>query len=129
MDLPPPTDDALAQPTRARLFAMLRDLRGPASTEELAERLALHPNGVRLHLARLRDAGLVVRERSPQAPGRPRDMWLIAPDARPTGEPPTGYANPRPLVGASHLPKPAHTAHRGGDRATDRPRPRARNRR
>lgn len=93
MDLPPRTDDALAQPTRARLFAMLRDLRRPASTEELAERLALHPNGVRLHLARLREAGLVVRERSPRAPGRPRDMWLIAPDARPTGEPPTGYAN------------------------------------
>jgi predicted ArsR family transcriptional regulator len=93
MDLPPRTDDALAQPTRARLFAMLRDLRRPASTEELAERLALHPNGVRLHLARLRDAGLVVRERSPQAPGRPRDMWLIAPDAQPAGEPPTGYAD------------------------------------
>ncbi len=93
MDLPPPTDDALAQPTRARLFAMLRDLRRPASTEELAEGLALHPNGVRLHLARLRDAGLVVRERSPRAPGRPRDMWLIAPDAQPTGEPPTGYAD------------------------------------
>jgi predicted ArsR family transcriptional regulator len=55
MDLPPRTDDALAQPTRARLFTMLRDLRRPASTEELAERLALHPNGVRLHLARLRD--------------------------------------------------------------------------
>ena len=93
MDLPPRTDDALAQPTRARLFAMLRDLRRPASTEELAERLWLHPNGVRLHLVRLRDAGLVVRERRPRAPGRPRDMWLIAPDAQPTDEPPTGYAN------------------------------------
>jgi predicted ArsR family transcriptional regulator len=93
MDLPPRADDALAQPTRARLFTMLRDLRRPASTEELAERLALHPNGVRVHLARLRDAGLVARERSPQAPGRPRDMWLIAPGARPTGEPPTGYAD------------------------------------
>jgi predicted ArsR family transcriptional regulator len=93
MDLPAPTDDALAQPTRARLFAMLRDLGRPAGTEELAERLALHPNGVRLHLARLREAGLVVRERNPQAPGRPRDMWRISPDARPTGERPTGYAN------------------------------------
>jgi predicted ArsR family transcriptional regulator len=93
MDLPPRADDALAQPTRARLFEMLRDLRRPASTEELAERLALHPNGVRVHLARLREAGLVVRERSPRAPGRPRDMWLIAPDAQPAGEPPTGYAN------------------------------------
>jgi predicted ArsR family transcriptional regulator len=93
MDVPSPSDDALSQPTRARLFAMLRDLRRPAGTEELAERLALHPNGVRLHLTRLREAGLVVRERIPEAPGRPRDMWQISPDARPTGEPPTGYAN------------------------------------
>src|SRR3954449_4111727 len=93
MDIPSPSDDALAQPTRARLFTMLRDLRRAAGTEELAERLGLHPNGVRLHLARLREAGLVVRERSPQAPGRPRDMWLIAPDAQPGREPPTGYAD------------------------------------
>ena len=93
MDLPSRADDVLAQPTRARLFTMLRDLRRPAGTDELAERLALHPNGVRVHLARLRDAGLVVRERSPRAPGRPRDMWLIAPDARPACVPPTGYAN------------------------------------
>jgi predicted ArsR family transcriptional regulator len=93
MDLPARPDDALAQPTRARLFAVLRDLRRPAGTEELAALLALHPNGVRLHLERLRKAGLVARERSRQARGRPRDMWLIAPDARPGGEPPTGYAD------------------------------------
>jgi predicted ArsR family transcriptional regulator len=93
MDLPTRLDEALAQPTRARLFALLRDLRRPAGTEELAERLALHPNGVRLHLERLRKAGLVRRERTRQGRGRPRDMWLIAPDARPNGEPPTGYAD------------------------------------
>ncbi len=93
MDLPSRTGDALAQPTRARLFATLRDLRRPAGTEELAERLALHPNGVRLHLARLREAGLVVRERSRDAPGRPRDMWQLAAGARPGGEAPTGYAD------------------------------------
>jgi predicted ArsR family transcriptional regulator len=93
MDLPSRLDEALAQPTRARLFTLLRDLRRPAGTEELAERLALHPNGVRLHLERLRKAGLVARERTRQGPGRPRDMWVIASDARPTGEPPTGYAD------------------------------------
>ena len=92
MDLPPPSDDALAQPTRARLFTLLRDLRRPAGTEELAERLALHPNGVRQHLTRLLEAGLVVRERR-KTPGRPRDMWLIAADAQPSREPPTGYAD------------------------------------
>ena len=93
MDLPSRLDDALAQPTRARLFTLLRDLRRPAGTEELAERLGLHPNGVRLHLERLRKASLVVRERTRQSRGRPRDMWVIAPDAQPTGEPPTGYAD------------------------------------
>jgi hypothetical protein len=32
-------DDALSQPTRARLFALLSELRRPAGTAELAERL------------------------------------------------------------------------------------------
>jgi predicted ArsR family transcriptional regulator len=91
MDLPARPDDALAQPTRARLFSLLAELRRPIGTEELAERLDLHPNGVRVHLERLRDAGLVARERMRQARGRPRDMWLIAADAQPTGEPPSGY--------------------------------------
>lgn len=93
MDLPVKTDDALGQPTRARLFDLLGELKRPAGTQELAERLDLHPNGVRLHLERMREAGLVVRERSKQARGRPRDMWLIAPDASPGGDPPTAYAD------------------------------------
>ena len=56
MDLPTRPHDALAQPTRAQLFTVLSDLRRSASTDELAERLALHPNGVRVHLDRLREA-------------------------------------------------------------------------
>jgi predicted ArsR family transcriptional regulator len=93
IDLPTPPDDVLAQPTRARLFRLLGELRRPASTEELAVRVGLHPNGVRTHLERLRKAGLVARERPPQRRGRPRDIWVIAPDARPGGDPPSGYAN------------------------------------
>ena len=93
MDPPARPDEELAQPTRARLFAILSELRRPVGTEELAERLALHPNGVRVHLERLRRAGLVARERTRQARGRPRDMWSIAPDARPGGEPPSAYAD------------------------------------
>lgn len=94
MDLPPKlVNDALAQPTRAQLFTALSDLRRPAGTEELAEGLGLHPNGVRAHLERLRQAGLVVRERTRQGRGRPRDMWLVAPGAQPGGDPPTSYAN------------------------------------
>ena len=93
MDIPTPRDDALAQPTRARLFGMLSELRRPAGTEELAGRLALHPNGVRVHLQYLREAGLVARERTRQARGRPRDMWLIAADAFPGGDRPSAYTD------------------------------------
>jgi predicted ArsR family transcriptional regulator len=93
MDLPSKPDDVLAQPTRARLFAMLNELRRPASTEELAVLLELHPNGIRLHLERLSDAGLLARERSRHGRGRPRDMWAVAPDAQPGGDPPSAYAD------------------------------------
>jgi len=93
MDLPTRPDELLAQPTRARLFEALTDLRRPVGTEEMAVRLDLHPNGVRVHLDRLREAGLVARERTRQARGRPRDMWSIAPSARPGGDPPSAYAD------------------------------------
>ncbi len=92
MDVPTRPGDVLSQPTRARLFALLGELRRPATTEELAERLELHPNGVRVHLDRLCTAGLVSRGRRRQARGRPRDVWSISPDAQPGGDPPTGYA-------------------------------------
>jgi predicted ArsR family transcriptional regulator len=92
VDVPSRPGDVLAQPTRARLFALLGELRRPAPTEELAELLQLHPNGVRTHLERLHDAGLVLRERERRSRGRPRDTWLISPDAQPGGDPPTGYA-------------------------------------
>ena len=92
MDVPNRPGDALAQPTRARLFALLGDLRRPAPTEELAERLGLHPNGVRTHLERLNEVGLVSRSRERIARGRPRDTWTISADAQPGGDPPTGYA-------------------------------------
>jgi predicted ArsR family transcriptional regulator len=85
--------DALAQPTRAELFALLGELRRPASTDELAEWLDMHPNGIRLHLERLETDGLVVRERERQARGRPRDTWSISPEAQPGGDPPTAYAD------------------------------------
>jgi predicted ArsR family transcriptional regulator len=81
----------LAQPTRRRLFALLSDLGGSAATDELAERLALHPNGVRTHLQRMRDAGLVIHRRVARPRGRPRDEWAIAPTARPGNDPPHAY--------------------------------------
>src|SRR5690242_19331742 len=91
MDLPTRPDDALAQATRAQLFSVLGELRRPVSTDELAQRLALHPNGVRMHLERMREAGLVTRDRPRPRRGRPRDMWMVATDAQPGGDPPSAY--------------------------------------
>lgn len=93
MDVPDIRDDPLTQPTRARLFALLAELGRPAGTEELAHHLGLHPNGVRVHLERMRTAGLVRRERDRGGRGRPRDLWLVSPDALPAGDPPTAYAD------------------------------------
>lgn len=86
-----PEGDVLAQATRARLFARLASLGRPAGTDELAAEPGLHPSGVRVHLERLRGAGLVSRARVPQDRGRPRDSWQLAPDALPGGEPPDTY--------------------------------------
>jgi predicted ArsR family transcriptional regulator len=93
IDIPlaPDPDDALSQPTRARLFALLGELKRPASTSELAERLELHPNGVRLHLERLQQDALVERARTRSQRGRPPDTWTIAAGARPAGEKPRAY--------------------------------------
>ncbi|HEX5309070.1 MAG TPA: helix-turn-helix domain-containing protein [Solirubrobacteraceae bacterium] len=87
------SDDVLSQPTRARLFALLGELARPAGTVELSEHLGLHPNGVRLHLERLEQDGLLVRESQPQTRGRPRDSWRIAPDAQPGGQAPRAYGD------------------------------------
>ena len=84
-------DDVLAQPTRARLFALLTELKRPAGTVELAERLELHPNGVRNHLERMEQAGLVERAQVRRQRGRPPDAWRIAAGARPGGDPPRAY--------------------------------------
>ncbi len=93
MDLPEPAEGALAHPTRARVFGLLVERRGPAGTDELAADLGLHPNGVRRHLERLEQAGMVIRSRVRKGQGRPRDSWTVAADARPGGEPAHGYAD------------------------------------
>ena len=90
---PAARDDALAQASRARLFRLLAELQRPASTDELAEHLGLHPNGVRTHLERLHEAGLIARSRERRPRGRPRDSWSIDPQAGPSGDPPSAYAD------------------------------------
>jgi predicted ArsR family transcriptional regulator len=86
-------DEVLAQPTRRRLFMLLGEMGRSAGTEELAASLDLHPNGVRVHLERLREAGLVERVRTRQARGRPRDMWSLDPRAVASIQPQRAYAD------------------------------------
>ena len=78
--------DALVQTTRRRIFELFAEFGGAVSTDDLAARVGLHPNGVRAHLARMQEAGLVVRRRAAQARGRPRDEWAVAPDAEASPE-------------------------------------------
>jgi predicted ArsR family transcriptional regulator len=84
-------DDPLSQPTRARAFEYLSQLRRPAQIEEIAEHLSLHPTGVRVHLARLEEAGLVQRRPIRGGRGRPRFEWTVAPDAMPRGQRPDAH--------------------------------------
>lgn len=107
VDLPSANpDDVLAQATRARLFALLGDLGRPAGTEELAQRVGLHPNGVRIHLERLLEAGLVVRRRAAQGRGRPRDEWSVSPAAAPGGAPPQAYGDLARWLARAIPPRP-----------------------
>lgn len=89
MELPRvPDDDVLADPTRARLFEQLVDLRRPATSTELSERTGRHANTVRVQLRNLADAGLVERTPVRHGRGRPRHMWAVAATAMPAGRPP-----------------------------------------
>lgn len=93
MDLPRSTDGALAQPTRARIFAFLIDKRAPADTQEIAAAFGLHPNGIRTHLERLEEGGFVVRSQERIGAGRPRDIWTVSPQAHPGGSSPRAYGD------------------------------------
>lgn len=47
MGLPEGAPEVLAQPTRARLFSLLGELKRSAGTSDLADLLGLHPNAYR----------------------------------------------------------------------------------
>lgn len=88
-----PEDDALVASTQARLFAALRELRRPASTQELGALVGRHPNTVRVALTRMADSGLVERRLVHQPRGRPRHTWAIGARARPGGARPDAPAD------------------------------------
>ena len=99
-DLDVSGEDALAQPSRAHLFGLLAELKRAAKTTELAARLDMHPNGVRIHLERLEQAGLVAGLACRGRRGRPADAWTIAPDARPGRSAAAGVSGSGTVAGA-----------------------------
>jgi len=73
---------ALGDDTRFAIYKELGRSPAPLSATDLAERLALHPNTVRPHLDRMREAGLVEVEPMHRGTvGRPQLRYSLAPGA------------------------------------------------
>lgn len=82
--------EALADPTRFAAYEMIRGAAQPVSVAEVTEGVGVHHNAVRVHLAKLRDAGLVTETReAPRGRGRPRLLYAVAdPVEQPPGADP-----------------------------------------
>ena len=79
---PLPVFKALGDDTRFAIYQELGRSPAPLSATELADRLALHPNTVRPHLDRMREAGLVEVEPIHRGTvGRPQLRYSLAPGA------------------------------------------------
>jgi len=82
---------ALGDNTRYAIYLELARSARPLATADISETLSLHPNTVRPHLERMRDAGLLDVEVGARGDvGRPQHRYSIAPDSPSLGlEPPT----------------------------------------
>ena len=92
---------ALGDETRYALYRELAGSTAPRSAADLAEALGLHPNTVRLHLERLRDAGLLEVEAIHRGRvGRPQHRYSLAPGAPGLGFDPPAHVLLAGLLGA-----------------------------
>src|SRR5579862_7062641 len=83
---------ALGDNTRYAIYLELARAATPLSTGEIAEALDLHPNTVRPHLERMRDAGLLEVDTDPQGlVGRPQHRYSVARDAPSLGLEPSAF--------------------------------------
>jgi len=87
-----PVFKALGDNTRYAIYLEVARSAAPLSTAEVAEALDLHPNTVRPHLERMREAGLLEVETGGQGMvGRPQHRYSIAPDAPSLGLEPSSF--------------------------------------
>lgn len=97
LSMPPHTEiaRALGDPTRAAIHDFIRDASEPVTIAQITERLQLNHTGIRRHLGKLRDAGLILESReAPSGRGRPGLLYSAAPgpEGRPAVEPHTELA-------------------------------------
>ncbi|MGH3449048.1 MAG: helix-turn-helix domain-containing protein [Nocardioidaceae bacterium] len=74
LGLDPSSLRALAHPTRVRILSLLT-VEGPATSAQLAHRLAVHSGSTSWHLAKLAEAGLIIED--PDR-GTRRERWWQA---------------------------------------------------
>lgn len=90
---------ALGDETRYEMYRELGASTAPLSAQDLSERLGLHVNTVRLHLERLREAGLVEVEAQHRGTvGRPQHRYSLA-----AGAPGLGFDPPSHVLLAGLL--------------------------
>jgi len=106
---------ALGDETRYAMYQELTQATGPISAQELADALGLHANTVRLHLERLREAGLVEVEAIHRGTvGRPRHRYSLA-----AGAPGFGFDPPAHVLLAGLLATLAERVGADADEAAD----------
>ena len=101
---------ALGDETRYAMYRELATATSPLSAQDLADRLGLHANTVRLHLDRLREVGLVDVEAVHRGTvGRPQHRYFLAAGApglgfEPAVEPGDGTAEGAARIEFLHCP-------------------------
>lgn len=115
--------------SRAQVLAALQSSDEPATVNDVAERVGLHPNTARFHLDGLVEQGLARRETEQRdVPGRPRALYRATVDSARSGR--RSYRLLAEILTsylASHTPAPSDAALHAGEAwgrfLTDRPAP------
>jgi predicted ArsR family transcriptional regulator len=96
-----PVLKALADDTRYAIYRELSTSTSALAAQDLADRLGVHPNTIRLHLERLRDVGLIDVEAVHRGTvGRPQHLYFLADGAPGLGFDPPAHALLAGLLGA-----------------------------